>query len=58
VDLSRAQFAVFSNLKPSNTSISLRLPTSVLARLKVKAHQRGVPCQSFIKTILAEAVER
>ena len=56
-DLGRARFATFPNLKPTTTAISLRVPTSVLSRLKMQAHKRGVPYQSFIKTVLADAVE-
>ena len=55
-DLNRGGFAVFPNLKPSSTSISLRLPDRILSRIKVQAHRRGVPYQSYIKTILADHV--
>ena len=51
----QARFATFAKLKPSSTAISLRLPDSVLARLKVKAHRQGIPYQSYIKAVLAEA---
>lgn len=54
LDLGRAQFTDFPNLKPSSTPISLRVPTMILARIKVKAHRAGVPYQSFIKQKLAE----
>lgn len=57
VDWSRAQIVVFPNLKPSSTAISLRLPSSVLSRLKMKAHKQGVPYQSYIKTVLAKEVD-
>jgi predicted DNA binding CopG/RHH family protein len=46
------------NLKPSTTSISLRLPTGLLEQIKVAANKRDVPYQSLIKTWLAEKVER
>jgi predicted DNA binding CopG/RHH family protein len=58
VDWRKAKFAAFPNLKPTSTAISLRLPNSVLARLKVQAHRKGMPYQSFIKSVLADAVER
>ena len=58
VDWSEAQVGVFPNLKPTSTPISLRLPIAVLARLKVKAHRRGLPCQSCMKEVLARDVER
>jgi predicted DNA binding CopG/RHH family protein len=56
MDWKKARFAAFPNLKPTSTAISLRVPNSVLARLKVQAHRRGMPYQSFIKGVLADAV--
>ena len=58
VNWQNAKFAAFPNLKPTSTAISLRLPNSVLARLKVRAHRRGMPYQSFIKSVLADAVDQ
>jgi predicted DNA binding CopG/RHH family protein len=58
VDWQKAKFAAFPNLKPTSTAISLRVPNSVLTRLKVQAHRRGMPYQSYIKSVLAEAVEQ
>jgi predicted DNA binding CopG/RHH family protein len=43
-------------LKPSSTSISLRLPNGLLERIKIAANKRDVPYQSLIKTWLAEKV--
>lgn len=56
-DLSKGRLVVFPNLKPTTTPISLRVPNSILARLKAKAHQRGMPYQSYIKSVLAAHVE-
>ena len=42
---------------PRPTSISLRLPVSLLEQIKVAAHKRDVPYQSLIKTWLAEKLE-
>jgi predicted DNA binding CopG/RHH family protein len=56
VDWQKAKFATFPNLKPTSTAISLRVPNSVLAQLKVQAHRKGMPYQSFIKSVLADAV--
>lgn len=56
VDWSQAQRAVFPNLKPTTTAISLRLPVSLLDRIKVEANKRDVPYQSLIKTWLAEKI--
>ena len=57
VDWQKAKFAAFPNLKPTSTAISLRVPNIVLDRLKVQAHRRGMPYQSFIKSVLADAVK-
>jgi predicted DNA binding CopG/RHH family protein len=45
------------NLKPSSTSISLRLPNTLLERIKTAAGKRDVPYQSLIKIWLAEKVD-
>ena len=57
VDWSKAKRAVFPNLKPSTKTISLRLPESIIAALKVLANKRDVPYQSLLKVFLAEKVE-
>ena len=54
VDWAKAQRRRFPSLKPSTTSISLRLPVTLLERIKVAANKRDVPYQSLIKTWLAE----
>lgn len=56
LDWSKARRVQFPNLKPSTKSISLRLPVSLLERIKVEANKRDVPYQSLIKTWLAEKV--
>ena len=56
LDWSKAKRAVFPNLKPSTKSISLRLPESILAGLKMLANKRDVPYQSLLKVFLAEKV--
>jgi predicted DNA binding CopG/RHH family protein len=54
IDWSKAERVRLPNLKPSTTSISLRLPVALLDRIKVAANKRDVPYQSLIKTWLAE----
>lgn len=54
VDWSKARRVRLPNLKPPSTAISLRLPVSLLDRIKVAANKRDVPYQSLIKTWLAE----
>jgi predicted DNA binding CopG/RHH family protein len=58
LDLSKARRASFPNLKPSSTRISLRLPVSLLERIKIAANKRDVPYQSLIKMWLAEKVDK
>lgn len=48
----------FPNLKPSTTSISLRLPLSMLEELKSLANEKDVPYQSLMKVYLAERLAR
>ena len=48
----------FPNLKPSTTTISLRLPQALLEELKALANERDVPYQSLLKIFLAERVAR
>ena len=54
VDWSKAERVRLPNLKPSTTSISLRLPVSLLDSIKIAANKRDVPYQSLIKAWLAE----
>jgi uncharacterized DUF497 family protein len=54
IDWTKAARVRFPNLKPSTTAISLRLPVTLLERIKVAANKRDVPYQSLIKTWLAE----
>lgn len=54
LDWSKARLARFPNLKPSTRAISLRLPLSLLERIKLEANKRDVPYQSLIKVWLAE----
>lgn len=57
IDWGKAKRVRFPNLKPTTKSISLRLPLSLLDRIKVEANKRDVPYQSLIKTWLAEKVD-
>jgi len=56
LDWSKAQRVRFPNLKMSTTSISLRLPLSLLEQIKIAANKRDVPYQSLIKMWLSEKV--
>ena len=57
VDWTNAERVRFPSLKPSTASISLRLPLSLLERIKVAANKRDMPYQSLIKAWLAEKAD-
>jgi predicted DNA binding CopG/RHH family protein len=56
LDWSKARKVRLPNIKLSTQSISLRLPMSLLERIKLEANKRDVPYQSLIKVWLAEKV--
>ena len=57
VDWRKAKVTRFPNLKPSTKTISLRLPESLLDRIKIEANKRDMPYQSLIKVWLTEDVD-
>lgn len=58
VDWSTSKKMVFSNLKPTTKTISLRLPEYILDELKLLAHKQDVPYQSLIKIFLKERINQ
>lgn len=58
LDWGKARVARFPDIKLSTQAISLRLPVSLLERIKLEANKRDVPYQSLIKVWLAEKVEK
>jgi predicted DNA binding CopG/RHH family protein len=57
IDWDRAEKnPVFPRLKPSTRPVSIRLPESLIAELKMLANKRDIPYQSLMKTFLAEKV--
>jgi predicted DNA binding CopG/RHH family protein len=58
LDWSKGRLARFPNVKLSTQAISLRLPVSLLERIKLEANKRDVPYQSLIKVWLAEKVAK
>jgi predicted DNA binding CopG/RHH family protein len=58
LDWTKAKKTVFPNLKTSTESISLRLPSPLLARIKGLANEKDVPYQSLMKIFLSEQVEK
>jgi predicted DNA binding CopG/RHH family protein len=57
VDWSRASSVRLPNLKPSTTTISLRIPVGLLERIKIEANKRDMPYQSLIKAWLTDDVK-
>jgi predicted DNA binding CopG/RHH family protein len=57
-DFTKAVQPSFPNLKPSTTTISLRLPVSMLEELKALANKQNVPYQSLMKLYLNERIRR
>ena len=57
IDWSRAEKLVTPNLRPTLRTISLRLPESMIAELKLLANQRDVPYQSLLKIFLADRIK-
>lgn len=55
-DWANARRAVFPNLRPSTTPISMRLPETLLADIRRLANEQDVPYQSLMKVYLAERV--
>ncbi|RJP77461.1 MAG: hypothetical protein C4522_15200 [Desulfobacteraceae bacterium] len=57
LDWSDAEGVVFSRLKPSTKTISIRLPESMIEELKLLANKRDVPYQSLLKIFLSERID-
>ena len=58
VDWSIARKVIMPNLSPSVKNISLRLPESMLAELKLLANKKDIPYQSLMKIFLAERIKK
>ena len=46
----------FPNLKPTSTSISLRIPNYILVRLKERANALNIPYQTLMKQYISKGV--
>lgn len=58
INWSKADRVIFPNLKPTTESISLRLPSFLLNRIKQLANEKDVPYQSLMKVFLSERVKK
>lgn len=52
VDWSKAEKWVFPNLKLTSTPITIRIPDSLLNRVKMRAHQKDIPYQTLMKQFI------
>lgn len=57
-DWAKASQPTLPELKPSTTSISIRLPIAMLEDLKILANKQDVPYQSLMKLYLSERIGR
>lgn len=57
-DWSKVEEVIFPNLKPSTESISLRLPSYLLARIKEIANKKDIPYQSLMKIFISEKINQ
>lgn len=56
VDYSHAKRVRFPNLKLTSRPITVRLPETLIEKLKVRAHKLDMPYQSLIKQVLFKEV--
>lgn len=56
VDYSKLKRLLFPNLKLTSKPITIRLPISLLERVKIKANRLAIPYQSYIKQLIAQGL--
>lgn len=57
IDWSKAQRGIrFPNLKLTSKPITLRLPVSMIDRIKIEAHKMDIPYQSLIKKLIFDGI--
>lgn len=57
-DWSKAKRARFPNLKLTSKPITLRLPVSLIERVKVEAHKMDIPYQALIKKFIFDGISK
>ncbi len=57
VDWSKAERWTFPNLKLTSVPITIRMPESLLDRVKVRAHKKDIPYQTLIKQFIYQGLE-
>ena len=56
VDYSRMEKWGFPNLKLTTKPITIRLPETLIESLKIRAHKRDIPYQTYIKQVLFDSL--
>ncbi len=56
VDYSKMEHWDFPNVKLTSKPITIRLPVSMVDRLKIKAHRLDIPYQSLAKQLIAQGL--
>ncbi len=57
VDYSRMERWLFPNLKLTSIPITIRMPESLLNRVKIRAHQKDIPYQTLIKQFIYQGMK-
>ena len=58
IDWSKAKRTIFPNLQLTRKPISLRVTTSLLAKVKVVANKKDMPYQTLMKQYIADGFKR
>ncbi len=58
VDYSSVENWKFPNLKLTSKPITIRLPQTLIDRVKIKAHQMDVPYQTLIKQLIFDGLAK
>lgn len=58
IDWEKSEPVIFSHLKPTTKTISLRLPEYMLESLRSIANKRDIPYQSLLKLFLKERIDK
>jgi len=58
VDYKTFEHVRFPNLKLSSRPITIRLPESLIERVKIEAHKMDIPYQSLIKKFIFDSLSK
>jgi len=58
VDYSSVENWKFPNLKLTSKPITIRLPQTLIDRVKIRAHQMDIPYQILIKKLIFEGIAK